>query len=396
MLNFGLVATTPNIVQKAKALCPCSLHRLRPLVDSDLGHICTNSTDFIQSERLRKLLSCNLKFRSTGAPTSVFSAVDDEDNTYFEDRTRSELSTFAMEAGKSFGFGMDYFEPFINRCESDIKRFVPEILAGETELKEYQLDDEANAELEWIQNHFVITTTDKNESRAAFVCKHLYCEQAQSKLDKNDAYTRQHESAKSIVATLDNFAQSKGLATQRAEGEKLSLPKHRLTVKKHKEPTAFRPISASKKTALTKIAITVASALRLILKEMDTIWRQQFLLHTGRVPPRSPILDATHKFPLHLRTIKTILSQPNSPLVSCTGFRSDDFNSLYTEIPHSAAGKRIPQLIHLAFKAQEARAKANSRRRPEYIFSCRTKANTHAGQSNDFPGKTGITFRLHF
>ena len=369
VLNFGQTASTPNIVSKAKKLCVCKMPRLAGFIDKDLGHVCTNKTDFIISDRLRKLLSCNLKFRSTGAPTSVFTNTGDEENTYFQDRTRSQLTKFATDAGDSFGFGMEYFEAFTDKCVSDITTYVPEIIAGETELKEYQLDDEATAELEWIQRHFVITTTDKNENRAAFICKHLYCDTAQTKLDRNDAYRPvTDETPEAIITRLNDRATSHGLATTLKEDENFNLPKHRLTAKMHKEPTAFRPIAASRKTPITHLAITVATALRLILKEMDTIWRQQFLQHTGRIPPRSAILSSTHHFSLHLRAIRTVLFQPNSPLASITGFQSDDFNSLYTEIPHTAAGERLPQIIHLAFKAKTAQAHTNHRRPPNFIF----------------------------
>ena len=117
-------------MRKAKNLCVYKQRRFQPFIDKDLGHICTNSVDFINSQRLKKLLACNLKFRTTGAPTSVFTGTDDEDNTYFEERTRSQLHEFAMEAGKSFGFDMEYFEPFISECASDVKKYVPEIIAA--------------------------------------------------------------------------------------------------------------------------------------------------------------------------------------------------------------------------------------------------------------------------
>ena len=93
---------------------------------------------------------------------------------------------------------------------------------------------------------------------------------------------------------------------------------------------------------MTRLAKAMSKAMRLVLDEMAQIWQQQFLLHTGRTPPRSSMLATTQEFPLHLRAIQSQLQQPNSPLQDLIGFESQDFESLYVEIPTTAAHERLP------------------------------------------------------
>ena len=68
------------------------------------------------------------------------------------------------------------------------------------------------------------------------------------------------------------------------------------------------------------------------------------------------MLATTQEFPLHLRAIRSQLQQPDSPLQDLVGFESQDFESLYVEIPTTAAHDRLPQCVSLAFKHQAIKA----------------------------------------
>ena len=80
------------------------------------------------------------------------------------------------------------------------------------------------------------------------------------------------------------------------------------------------------------------------------------------------MLATTQEFPLHLRAIQSQLQQPNSPLQDLIGFESQDFESLYVEIPTTAAHERLPQCVSLAFKHQAIKAGMKNSAAPNLIF----------------------------
>ena len=101
----------------------------------------------------------------------------------------------------------------------------------------------------------------------------------------------------------------------------------------------------------------VSRALKLIIQTMNKIWCEQWLIFTNRVPSRSWILTITQHFPLHLRVIRGILRQENSPLAQVDGWKAEDFTALYGSIPQEDCIKQLSQSIYLAFEFEREKCK---------------------------------------
>ena len=117
----------------------------------------------------------------------------------------------------------------------------------------------------------------------------------------------------------------------------------------------MRQIAGSRRTPVTAIAIAVQRCLRLVIVTLHQVWKTQWLIHTGRTPSGSWILNKTQDYPTHLRGMRQNLASPHSQLTGVKGLQSRDYTALYPSIPHDDCIAQLTGIVHMAFRFENKR-----------------------------------------
>ena len=143
---------------------------MKSLIHPSVGHVITNSVDWIQRPNVKTLFSMDTKFRV------------DYGEAWFSESIAEylhiKLKGFANSQHTNFGIPTSAFDRFLDMVSQTLSEKEEEIVSSD-DPPIAPLTGRDRAYLSWILNKFVVTCTDKNASRFAFTCKHYYGQRLQ-------------------------------------------------------------------------------------------------------------------------------------------------------------------------------------------------------------------------
>ena len=148
-----------DVLSHRTDLCPCSLPTMKSLIHPSVGHVITNSVDWIQRPNVKTLFSMDTKFRV------------DYGEAWFSESIAEylhiKLKGFANSQHTNFGIPTSAFDRFLDMVSQTLSEKEEEIVSSD-DPPIAPLTGRDRAYLSWILNKFVVTCTDKNASRFAF------------------------------------------------------------------------------------------------------------------------------------------------------------------------------------------------------------------------------------
>ena len=123
-------------------------------------------------------------------------------------------------------------------------------------------NEDVKKELERLQNAYVLVPIDKASNNIGFICKHYFIRKIIDEIC-TDTYRILQEDPKLVVNRLKET--SEAVLGIHVDNEHMQLPSMHMTIKKHKNPTKFRFIVASKRCPTKHAAKILTKILAFIL-----------------------------------------------------------------------------------------------------------------------------------
>ncbi|KAK3087812.1 hypothetical protein FSP39_010974 [Pinctada imbricata] len=305
---------------------------------SPCEHVITGDLSIVKNDKLRELLKKGPKCRESMSFTwnQNVKIIMDSCEEYARRWAKKEdvqLDTLSEWIKSIRGLLLSR----INRLKSTVN----------TRFKSIFKDPDVITELNYLQEHNVITPADKASNNYTFTCKKYYSDSLVKELGLNSTpgnptYTPTNLSASEIIDNHKSALASFGFNMNNLD---LDLPYLYCIPKMHKNPYKQRFIAGSSKSStksvsilLTKVLSEIKSGLQ---KYCSTVYSRSGINQLWILKNSKEILE--HLKSTHFRRVHSI--------------KAFDFSTLYTTIPHSKLKERLAKIISNAFTSKNGNRK---------------------------------------
>ena len=314
--------------------CMCSSSKFR---DDALGHIVTGNLQFIENNKLRKILSKGPNYREPKAKNynacvrEILIAIDRCAQT-MSDKFKIDIAEFANWKNR-------IIEAVENKVYVSKKKFkyrkVNQVLQDQDTL-EY---------LSKIHDKFVVVPIDKAANNVAFICKKYYIERILKEIGlfgtPSNTYNISNIHPDAINST--NF--------ELCEQLHLNIPKDSDTLpamywipKLHKSPVGARFIIAAKRCSIKPLSKAIMKVFKLIYKQIENFHAK------GKFYSNYNLFWVIQNSRPVIEKLNSINNRKKAKSIT-----TYDFSTLYTNIHHADLITKLEKVIDIAFGGGKSR-----------------------------------------
>ena len=331
---------------KGHYLCKCSNYP-SSFVDTHHGHIFTGNLNVIKNGKLRQLMNYGLNYHEQQPPDKekVISSV------------KSALDRYINNVSNKLSKCKVFFQAW----KSQVLSKVSDKLYKCKGYKYNNLLNQASVKkaLSELHDDFAVIPVDKSGNNIALVCKKYYLDVMTEEITNSPTFEHvsrdieQHNADLSIKIRKDLIGKDK-------------LPTLYATAKMHKNPKAFRFITASRDTVTSPLSVAVSKCLKLLQKTARTSFKYQI----KNIDNCVFIVDNRNKIIEFMD--KCNLDKSKNKCVSTW-----DFSTLYTKIPHVKLKDKMRKFITKMFDINPDKEYITYNKKGGYAYYTKTLSKTH-------------------